>query len=119
MKKAAVPKKAEESKKAPVPKKAEISKKAAVPKKVVEGKKKIPVKEVHEPETAKSPELKTAEEEPKTAESSHQMLSKMNPMIQIKTGSLCDEKYTDEQIKVLEPGDTLTLEKNMYVWRIF
>ena len=81
-----------------------------MPKKSNEGK-----KEADTPKEAKSPELMTAEEEPKTAESSHQTLAKMNPMIQIKTGLLCDEEYTDEQIKVLEPGDTLPLKKDLYV----
>ena len=95
--------------------KADELKQAELQHKADERKQKLPVKEVHEPETAKSPELTTAEEDPKTAESSQQTLSKMNPMIQIKTELLFNEDYTGEQIAILEPGDTFPLERSLYV----
>ena len=110
LKKAVVPKKADESQKAGVPKKPDASKKAHVPKKARELK-----KEADKQKAAKSPELKTAEELPKTAESSQQTLSKMNPMIQIKKGLACAEDYTGEEIAILEPGDTFPLEQDVYV----
>ena len=110
-KKAAVPKKADQSKKAAVPQKADSSKKAAVPKKAKELK-----KEADKPKAANVPELKTAEEKPNTVESSEQTLSKMNPMIRIKTGFDEQEgKFTGELIEILEPGDTFPLEKDLYV----